>query len=234
MTIGERLRRARLARRMSLAALGQASQLSKGFLSQVESGATNASVASLRRLAQALAIPLSALVEDAAVPVSLPSDFAPILARHTPLQAARSSVAPVSTMRAGTVATAQLRQGAYLEPRVPRTMGEEAGATGSDALYCMALQGELRFRQKGHSLSLRGGDSLTWASGEPWVLENQGISLASLLLFIPAGVAVPDAIDDKSGQVRIGPPPLSLQGHTGVNGPLKLVEMRAIRSGRGR
>lgn len=234
MTIGERLRRARLDRRMSLAALGQASQLSKGFLSQVESGATNASVASLRRLAQALAIPLSALVEDAAVPASLPSDSGPVLARHTPLQAARSSVAPVSTMRAGTMATAQLRQGAYLQPRVPRTMSEEAGATGSDALYCMVLQGELRFKQKGHSLSLRGGDSLTWAAWEPWVLENQGALFASLLLFVPAGVAVPDATEDKSGQARLGLPPISLHGHMGVNGPLKLVEMRALRSGRGR
>ena len=47
MTLGERIHEARLAQRLTVAGLAGASGLTKGFISQVESGRSNPSIASL-------------------------------------------------------------------------------------------------------------------------------------------------------------------------------------------
>lgn len=59
--IGERLRAARLARRMTLAEVAAASGLTKGFLSKLERDQASASVASLMQLCAALKIAVGTL-----------------------------------------------------------------------------------------------------------------------------------------------------------------------------
>ncbi|HYO49075.1 MAG TPA: helix-turn-helix transcriptional regulator, partial [Chloroflexia bacterium] len=65
MELRERLRAARLERKMTVAELAEASMLSKGFISQVESGRSNPSLASLQRIASALGVPLASLWGEA-------------------------------------------------------------------------------------------------------------------------------------------------------------------------
>src|SRR3954451_7599327 len=62
MSIGERLKSARHERHMTLAQLAEASDLTKGFLSQVEHGHSLPSIGSLRRLSSALGMPVENLV----------------------------------------------------------------------------------------------------------------------------------------------------------------------------
>ncbi|WP_029107132.1 XRE family transcriptional regulator [Mycobacterium sp. URHD0025] len=62
--VGGRIRQFRGARKMSLRQLADRAGISAGFLSQVERGQVNASVGTLRRLAQALGISLPDLFTD--------------------------------------------------------------------------------------------------------------------------------------------------------------------------
>ncbi|MGV9802331.1 helix-turn-helix domain-containing protein [Mycobacterium sp. NPDC003449] len=62
--VGNRIRQFRAARKMSLRQLADRAGISAGFLSQVERGQVNASVGTLRRLAQSLGILLPDLFTD--------------------------------------------------------------------------------------------------------------------------------------------------------------------------
>src|SRR4051812_31262899 len=62
MSIGERLKSARHERHMTLAQLAEASDLTKGFLSQVERGHSLPSLGSLHRLSSALDMPVESFV----------------------------------------------------------------------------------------------------------------------------------------------------------------------------
>jgi len=62
--VGARIRQFRAARKMSLRQLADRAGISPGFLSQVERGQVNASVGTLRRLAQSLGIVLPDLFTD--------------------------------------------------------------------------------------------------------------------------------------------------------------------------
>ena len=61
--LGSALRAARARRRMTLRQLADATDLSESFLSQLERGLTDGSVASLRRIAEALSVSLADLFE---------------------------------------------------------------------------------------------------------------------------------------------------------------------------
>ncbi|GAA2039822.1 XRE family transcriptional regulator [Agromyces tropicus] len=66
--VGGQVRRYRTARRMSQRALGAQAGVTSGFLSQLETGRANASVSTLRRLADALGVSLADLVAPGPVP----------------------------------------------------------------------------------------------------------------------------------------------------------------------
>ncbi len=234
MTIGQRLRQARQARHLSLSALARESRLSKGFISQVEGGSTNASLASLRRLAQALSMPLAELIEDVALPaVGPPALAGPVLVRQRPSRAIGSSLSTVSAMASGTVVLVHMTMGARMEAHEGQQVGGKSGS-----MYCMVLLGDVRFREPGSSLRLNDGDSLTWAAKDEWVLENRGGSPASLLLFVPAAIDLPVLVDSSLPHRSIrhaGPLAISLHSAADAEGPLRLVAMRAARDGgRGR
>lgn len=67
--LGERLRRSRRASGMSLAALAAAAGVSKGFLSQLENGRTQASVVTLMRIAEAAGTSAAELLAQPAGPI---------------------------------------------------------------------------------------------------------------------------------------------------------------------
>lgn len=63
-SMGARIRKFRLARRLSLRALATRAQTSPGFVSQLERGQVNASVGTLRKLSEGLGITLPDLFSD--------------------------------------------------------------------------------------------------------------------------------------------------------------------------
>jgi transcriptional regulator with XRE-family HTH domain len=63
MELGPRLRQVRKRSGLTLQAVADRTGLSKSFVSQVESGASNPSLASLKKIGDALGIPLAALVD---------------------------------------------------------------------------------------------------------------------------------------------------------------------------
>ena len=61
--LGEKIKTARLAKKMTLKELAEKTQLSISFLSMVERGLTSAAVVSLKKIAEALDMDLSAFFE---------------------------------------------------------------------------------------------------------------------------------------------------------------------------
>ncbi len=72
MTVGERVRQIRHAQGRTVTDLAAASGLSRSFVTRVEAGDGNPSLASLDKLAAALDIPTSRLLSDSAVAASGP------------------------------------------------------------------------------------------------------------------------------------------------------------------
>ena len=66
MLLGERIRALRKARSLTLKQLGQSSDLSHAFLSQLERGLTTASITTLNRIARTLDTTISALLANPA------------------------------------------------------------------------------------------------------------------------------------------------------------------------
>ncbi|MCW3053471.1 MAG: hypothetical protein JWN14_2641 [Chthonomonadales bacterium] len=63
LRLGQRIRELRRARNLSQEQLAEAAELVQHYISQIEQGERNVSVVTLRLLAQALGVTLSALVE---------------------------------------------------------------------------------------------------------------------------------------------------------------------------
>lgn len=223
MTLGERLKQERLARNMSLAAMARVSGLSKGFLSQVESGATNPSLGSLRRLAEALSISVADLMSAEVAPSPAPAAMRPRLVRRVQPERDRSSLKQIGSSSHGAVFLAHLLPGSALM--------STASAKGDDA-YLMVLSGEVTFRQEGSSLRLAEGDSLTFSLSQHYSLTVQNPLRASLLLMLRSAADLPRAVDIPPGEV-VGTPTRIRFSRAEYQGPLRLVAMRAARAAEG-
>ncbi len=228
MAIGERLRRVRLASGLSLAALGRSSGLSKGFLSQVEGGSANPSVVSLQRIAVALSVPVSELL-DAAPPTGGPSEVAvPSVVRRVAASASASSVTVGAHTPQGCMALARLEAGRLLAGGAD---GKAGITTVINVVACLfVVRGELLFKQEARTLRLGEGDSLTWDAGTAYTLQNTVGSACSMLLFVPDGVALP-SVGRSPESSRERRAKLVVPVAAGWEGPLRLVAMRAARSG---
>lgn len=220
MTLGERLKRTRLAQNMSLSALARASGLSKGFLSQVETGATNPSLGSLHRLAQSLSISLSDLLATETTRPHPRGVLRPRLVRRVQPERGRSSLTQVGSKTQGAVYLAHLLPGSTLEA-TESPKGEDA--------YLMVLSGEVQFRQPGTSLRLAEGDSLTFPLGPHYRLTVQPPLRASLLLLVGSATDLPVVVEASSREqvpVQYVAGPARIESR----GPLRLVAMRAART----
>jgi DNA-binding XRE family transcriptional regulator/uncharacterized cupin superfamily protein len=218
MTLGERLKQARLARNMSLTALARLSGLSKGFLSQIETGSTNPSLGSLQRLAQALSLSISDLVATEAIRPAVTVPSRPRQLRRVQPSSDKSSLTQVSSNSLGVVCMVHLLPGSYLEA---------AAATGSDDAYVMVLSGEAHYTQAGTSLKLAEGDSLTFSLAQTYRLSAHRRSRVSLLLMVRSTRDLPQVVEVPFREhLRV-----RSEGRTvkEFQGPLRLVAMRAAR-----
>jgi transcriptional regulator with XRE-family HTH domain len=222
MTVGARIRAARSERRMTLSALARASGLTKGFVSQVESGTSGVSLASLERIASALKLPLAALMASETDPsakvVPEPVQEPALIATHN-LYQETSGLAKISVEQTGTHFVASVP---------PYTMLSNPFAVqssnGSQAII-VVLQGSIRVRYASHELRASSGEVASWDSAQPYSLENRAPTSTRLLIFLPEGAPLPALTrlpDPYSSPTRADYSPA-------LQGPMRLVEMRARR-----
>ena len=224
MQVGEQIKYARRAQFMTLHALAQAAGLTKGFISQVESGKSNPSLASLGRIAQALQVPLGALMDsndhgyNPASPLS--RELGPQLLAARNVYNEQSGLAQVTDLRTGShfIATIPALSALVNEDQTPRK--------ASGGALCVLLQGSLIIRQTSLQIRLTVGEVATWNAGEAYYIENRGAGAANALIFIPESCPLPLV-------VALPQAPVFARNTAGFaaqyEGPMRLVGMRARR-----
>lgn len=220
MHLGENVRAARVERKLTVAALAQASGLSKGFVSQVEGGKSSPSLASLGRIALSLDMTVAELVGGER-PLSA-QESAPVvqprLIRRRPHDASKPSLTFVASGPQGRVFIATLPEGASLEGLPSLSSGESAPIIG------LVTGGSLLLKQGETELAAQSGDVLTWDAGRDYRLLNWGRAVATIYITLPPECALP---------ALARAPRLLLPEREAVqaeSGPFKLVALRAQRS----
>ncbi|MGY1813328.1 cupin domain-containing protein [Blastococcus sp. SYSU D00820] len=170
--IGRRLAELRRGKRLSLRTVAESAGVSESFLSQVERGVANPSIASLHRIAAALGEPMAALFSGEALPPRLvrvenrQRMAQPFLAEEdlllTPRDARRVQMM-LSTIAAG------------------QDSGAELYTHGGEEECVMVLEGELEIRLKDDTFHLGTGDVLLLNPQEPHGFRNPGGEQARVL-----------------------------------------------------
>jgi mannose-6-phosphate isomerase-like protein (cupin superfamily) len=149
---------------MSLRQLADDAEVSESFVSQVERGRANPSVASLRRLAEALGTSVGALFDGGSAGKVIRANSRPGLVHPTGKwedflltpQSARRLQVILSVIEAG------------------EGSGEEPYSHDSDEECVVVLKGSLEVHIGGESFMLNEGDSLTFESRLPHWNRNPG------------------------------------------------------------
>ncbi|MDI6024020.1 XRE family transcriptional regulator [Leucobacter sp. UT-8R-CII-1-4] len=170
--VGSRISQARKLRGATLREIAAAAGVSPSFLSQLERGLTNASVASLRKIASALGVPVADLLE------SNP--------RHTHgvLRASQRPSTPLSSGSEKFVIAQPPVQ--HVEIYVGRF--ESGGATGQDPYvhgksqeFLIVLSGKILLELGDHKYVMDAHDSIEYLSSVPHRVENIGSSIAEVM-----------------------------------------------------
>jgi transcriptional regulator with XRE-family HTH domain len=172
LDLGRKVRELREARGLSLKALAERAGVSESFVSQVERGVANPSVASLRRLAQALDASVGSLFQGPPTNSRVVRSNERARFTHpsrgwedflvTPRDAKRLQVI-VSMIEAG------------------EGSGDEPYAHDSDEECVVVLKGNLEFRVGTDEYLLGEGDSLLFESRIPHWNRNPGPSKAEVM-----------------------------------------------------
>ncbi|GAA0502929.1 XRE family transcriptional regulator [Saccharopolyspora thermophila] len=173
--VGERVRELRKARRMTLLSVAQRAGISEGYLSQVERGIANPSIATLRQIAGALGLRVGDLFADQG--------------------GGRARVLRVAD-RPG-LEFGVLGRKYRLTPRPARNVevfiGEfdPGGSTGDDPYthgkseeFVLVLKGRVELQLDGEAIELAAGDSADYSSATPHRLVETGGAPASVLWVI--------------------------------------------------
>jgi transcriptional regulator with XRE-family HTH domain len=161
--LGARLRAERTDRARSLTETAAQAGLSKGFLSQLERGRTRASIATLRRLAAVLEIPLPELLTEPDATGDR-VEIRPKVSRHRAQGADRlltPTGLPGFQVLDSTVPPGGASAGAVVDP-VPT------------AHLLLIREGTFTVRIDGSPYRLQSGDSLAFASPPAYAWRNEG------------------------------------------------------------
>jgi transcriptional regulator with XRE-family HTH domain len=184
MTLGDKLRAIRKDRRLTLQQVADAAGLSKAFVSQIESGTANPSLASLKRVGNALEIPLAALFEDepngsepAAPSAEEPAEVR-VVRKHR-----RKQIVWPGRSAPSYLLTPDLRGRLevlldILEPGAPRQEDDERCMTHEGEEFGFILEGRYEATVNGQVFVLEEGDSITYPSRLPHrgrALGDQGV-----------------------------------------------------------
>jgi mannose-6-phosphate isomerase-like protein (cupin superfamily)/DNA-binding Xre family transcriptional regulator len=173
--VGERLRAIRALRRCTLRTVAERSGLSESFLSQVERGRSNASIASLRRIADALGVSVSDLFEPTGPPRPrvLRREDRPALTFGVLGRKLLLTPKPLHHLE---VFVGELAPGG--------STGTEPYAHGDSEELFVVLQGTVQLELGGELHELEQGDSIDYRSSTPHRISNIGDELAEVMWII--------------------------------------------------
>src|ERR671930_2485805 len=173
--VGERLRAIRRSRRATLRTIAARSGLSESFLSQVERGRSSASIASLRRIADALGVSMADLFGPDGVPGPrvLRRDERPALAFGILGRKMLLTPRPLHHLEvfAG-------------ELEVSGSTGPEPYAHGDSEELFVVISGNVQLELDGELFELERGDSIDYRSSTPHRVANVGHELAEVMWII--------------------------------------------------
>lgn len=174
--LAARIKTARTRRRMTLKVLSQRAKLSESFLSQLERGLTQASISSVRRIAEALEIQVSDLFETV-------TTADPHVLRRT--EQPRISFGDGATK---VLLTAQraLQNIEVLQARIEvgGSTGLSAYAHGDSEELIVVLAGSVKVDIGSEVYHLDHGDSVSYLSSQPHRLINAGDAPAEVIWII--------------------------------------------------
>jgi transcriptional regulator with XRE-family HTH domain len=172
MDLGRKVRSLREARGLSLKALAGEAGVSESFVSQVERGVANPSVASLRRLSAALGASVGSLFEG-------PITSGRVVRSHERARLVHPArgwedflITPREAQRLQVILS-------IIEPN--EGSGDEPYSHDSDEECVVVLKGQLEFRVGDDDYLLDEGDSLIFESRIPHWNRNPGPSKAEVL-----------------------------------------------------
>ena len=173
MQLGRKIRDLRLRRGLTVQQLADLSNLSKGFISQVENDRTSPSLATLRDLARALDTSVAYLVvEDGAEPYIVRESERPRLSTDSNAQVSVLSAQPRRNLE-------------LLMATIPAggsTRSERDYHHGEECVVC--LEGQVVVSGGDHRVSLQAGDSCHYDGRTPHVVENTGATAARVVIAI--------------------------------------------------
>ena len=172
MQVGRKIRDLRLRQQLTVQQLAEASNLSKGFISQIENGHTSPSLATLHDLAAALCTSVAYLVVE--------EDQTPFVTR---LHERRKIAVGGNTSRVELVSAQPKRNLELLIAELPP--GLSAGDKrhyhhGEECVLC--LEGRVSLRCGDHHVVLEAGDTCHYDGRVPHAVENAGPTTARVLI----------------------------------------------------
>ncbi len=173
--LGGRIRAVREARGRSLRSVATAAGVSESFLSQVERGVASPSVATLRRIAEALGLSVAALFEGPPQRGKLVRVGERRQLKH-PRRRWEDFLLSPSESRRLQVILSLIQPGAG--------SGPEAYAHDSDEECIVVLKGQMEFWVGGEYYQLEEGDSLLFESRIPHSNRNPGPAKAEVMWII--------------------------------------------------
>jgi transcriptional regulator with XRE-family HTH domain len=173
--VGERLRVIRSRRRQTLREVAERAGLSESFLSQVERGRASASVASLRRIADALGIAISDLFQpaEASRPRVLRRDDRPSLAFGILGRKLLLTPKPLDHLEVFV---------GELDPE--GSPGAEQYAHGDSEELFVVIRGTVQLELGDEVFELETGDSIDYRSAVPHRISNLGDDVAEVMWII--------------------------------------------------
>ena len=173
--VGERLRELRRIRRATLRQIADRSGLSESFLSQVERGRSSASIASLRKIAEALGVSMADLFEPGGVPGPrvLRRDERPALSFGI---LGRKLLLTPKPLHHVEVFAGELEVGG--------STGEQPYAHGDSEELFVVISGSVQLELDGELFDLEAGDSIDYRSSTPHRVTNTGQELAEVMWII--------------------------------------------------
>ena len=174
MQLGRKIRDLRLRRGLTVQQLAEASNLSKGFISQVENDRTSPSLATLRDLAHALETSVAYLVvEEDQVPYVVRRDERPRV--QVGGNTSKVEVLSAQPKRNLELLMAELPPGISAGDKRHSHHGEEC---------VLVLEGRVRLTCGEHVLVLDAGDSCHYDGRVPHAAENCGTTTARIVISI--------------------------------------------------
>jgi transcriptional regulator with XRE-family HTH domain len=173
--VGERLRELRRSRRATLRTIADRSGLSESFLSQVERGRSSASIASLRKIADALGVTMADLFGPDGVPGPK------VLRRHERPALAFGVLGKKALLTPRPLHHLEVFVG---ELEVGGSTGEQPYVHGDSEELVVVLSGSVQLELGGELFELESGDSIDYRSSTPHRVTNTGQELAEVMWII--------------------------------------------------